>query len=126
MTISRIEEDALEQECVRCKQKTAVSFDDIEVGLQRGKRFYESIIQIPPCPQCAAVEYLIRSQDDGHPAAGSFGHLHRLLTNTLHARLVKRGRVAEGILPGDITVHEPEEQLEVWFKDGLKLSRGGE
>jgi len=50
-------------------------------------------------------------------------NLHRLLVDTLHARLVNKGRLDESLSPDKVkSLHAPsDDELDRWFKDGLKL-----
>jgi hypothetical protein len=95
------------------------------VGIATNSHINADVVPLPPCESCGAAEYLIPSAEDApdHPAQGSFGHRHVILVDVLHERLVQRGRVTSGI---DIATlkkkkHTPEE-IDRWFKDGLKLS----
>jgi hypothetical protein len=125
MTIREISDNSIEQTCDVCGNVQSCSLDDLTVGLMTENQVNGDVIPIPPCGNCGAVEYLMPSKKDApdHPSPGSFGHRHAILVDVLHERLVQRSRVTNGI---DATTmkkkkHSPEE-INHWFKDGLKLS----
>jgi len=127
MPIRELKDESFEQECSRCGAIRKVTFDEIAVGVERDDHFDGSIIPILPCADCGAAEFLIRSPENEpeHPSPGSFGHLHRLLTDKLHAQLVKTDHLADGY-PSDekpATKEPTDEDLAKWFKNGLKLER---
>jgi hypothetical protein len=67
------------------------------------------------------------AKDGEHPSPGSFAHLHRLLVDTLHARLARQVQAADGA--GAVMALAPEpaaEELERWFKGPLRLRRENE
>ena len=125
MTINEITEQSIEQTCDFCGHVRSSNMDDLTVGIATDNQINADVVSLPPCERCGAAEYLIPSAEDApdHPAPGSFGHRHAILLDVLHERLVQRGRVTSGI---DIATpkkkkHSPEE-INLWFKDGLKLS----
>ena len=127
MTIRELNTDSLKQECAKCGAIRDIDFAEIAVGVEREGQVDDAIVPLPPCSNCGATEYLIRSPKDEpqHPSPGSFGHRHRLLTDKLHARLVAQGKLADGFSTGNApTTKEPgDAELSKWFKDGLKLER---
>ena len=125
MPIREIRETDLEQECIRCGAVLAVAFTELQVGAARSSQIDSKIIPMPACPTCGACEYLIRSPDnEEYPTPGSYGHLHRILVDLLHARLVKAGRVVSGLDAKIVPLREPsQEVIDRWFGKGLKLSR---
>jgi hypothetical protein len=60
-------------------------------------------------------------------APGSFGHLHRLLVDAVHAELVKRKRVIpllkdkQGRVDPTLAKPVATEELARWFPQGLKI-----
>ncbi len=125
MAITEVREDSIDQVCAQCSGVRTIAFSEVEVGVVRDSQADSSIVPLPACLNCEAQEYLLCSRDDeDHPSPGSYGHLHRLLVDTLHGRLVKKGRVAKGLDDKSIPEREPSaEVLAQWFKDGLKLPK---
>jgi len=125
MPIRELRDANLDQECIECGEVRAVAFDEIETGVGQGDQFDSGIVPLPECPKCGAREFLIRSAEgEEHPSPGSYGHLHRLLVDALHARLVKAERVVVGLDPKGVLLREPtEEVIGKWFKGGLVLPR---
>jgi hypothetical protein len=125
MAITEVREDSIDQVCAQCSGVRTIAFSEVEVGMVRDSHADSTIVPLPACLNCGAQEYLLCSRDDQeHPSPGSHGHLHRLLVDTLYGRLVKAGRVVEGLDAKDIPEREPSaEVLAQWFKDGLKLPK---
>jgi hypothetical protein len=69
----------------------------------------DDVVRLPQC-ECGAVEFLAHSlpNETAHPSPGSYGHLHRLLVDHLHA-------VLDGATDGPA-------ELAQWFPDGLRLA----
>lgn len=125
MPIVEIETESIRQRCVRCGSESTRALSDLTLG-SVGEGFVDgNIVPLPPCGKCGAVEFLVRSPEDEpeHPEPGSFGHLHRLLVDHLHAELVIRGDEEELlVLQAKARAVSPE-TLSRWFPDGLKLER---
>ena len=124
MPIKEIRENDLDQECSKCGTINTVADGDIEAGVVRDSNANSNLVALPVCPVCGAAEFLMRSpdQEDEHPSQGSYGHKHKLLTDKLHAKLVGKGRVANGLNAGEVPTKEPPAAvMDKWFKDGLKL-----
>lgn len=126
MPIREIHDRDLEQECIACGRSNMYGFDAITAGIAHEERVDPNIIRLPVCGHCGAQEFLIRSPSkDEHPAPGSYGHLHRLLVDELHARLVNAGRLEGAIDAENIPRHEPNpEILRRYFPERLRLVRG--
>lgn len=124
MAVREIRSADFDQECARCGAVRAVSLSSVEVGVARDNQIDTRVVPLPPCPTCGATEFLIRSPaDEEYPAPGSYGHLHRILVDELHARLVKANQVAKGLDSKTVEVKQPAaEMLGRYFPDGLKLS----
>jgi hypothetical protein len=125
MTVREITETTIEQTCEVCRHDRTLNLDDLDVGIAIEGHINPDVVPLPSCESCGAIEYLIPSAEGApdHPSPGSLGHRHAILVDVLHERLVQRGRVTSGI---DIDMlkkkkHIPEE-IDRWFKDGLKLS----
>jgi hypothetical protein len=126
MAIREIFEDDIEQTCEVCGAVRRVPDTDVVVGVERDGQFDAKVVQLPNCSSCGAREFLIRSADDEpeHPSPGSFGHRHRLMVDALHSKLVKEGRVADGIDPQKAQGRErSSEELDRWFKGRLRAQR---
>ena len=123
MAIREIRVSDFDQECAKCGAVRALTFSSVEVGVARDNQVDGRIIPLPSCASCGATEFLLRSPvGEEHPSQGSYGHKHRLLVDMLHARLVQRGRLAEGLKPAEVPTKEPPAAvIDRWFKDGLRL-----
>ena len=124
MPIREIRTDDLDVECAKCGIITAVADNSIEVGVVRESNINPNLVKLPVCATCGSVEFLMRSPDteEEHPSQGSFGHKHKLLTDKLHAKLVQKGKIANGLQVGDVPTKEPPAAvMDKWFTDGLKL-----
>jgi len=129
MAIHEVIDDAVIQRCANCKQDNRIAIASLTVGIQHGEHRDESLITLPVCPGCGSVEVLRRSaaNEGDHPAPGTFGHLHRMLVDHLHAELVRRDQVAPGfrnvdgrantVLARPLTAGA----IERWFPHGMKL-----
>jgi hypothetical protein len=124
MAIREIRTSDFEQECAKCGGVRAVPFSNVEVGVVRDTQANSKIIPLPACATCGATEFLMRSPDAVvHPAPGSYGHMHSVLVDELHAKLVKANRVANGIDSKTLTLKEPSAETIGWyFPGGLKLA----
>jgi len=131
MAIHEVTPTDVLQRCEACNDEHRVLIDDLEVGVARDEQVDGRLVPMPPCPACGAVEFLVRAPDDEpeHPSQGSFGHLHRMLVDELHAELVTRGRVnaalqdAEGNVPPTLAKPLSTEKRQRWFADGLRARR---
>ena len=123
MPIRELQENQAVQECAACGTTAEVSFSSIFVGAFHDGNGDSGIIPMPICAACGAIEYLVQSRgDESQPEAGTQSHLHRLLVDLLHARLVGAGRVVDGMEAGRVETREPAiDVLETWFGDGLKV-----
>jgi len=128
MALHEINRQHVLQRCSRCDSDNRASLDALEVGVARREDVDDGLVQLPPCPSCRSTEFLIRA-DEGepeNPTPGSFGHLHRLLVDHLHAELLQRGRLHAGLkakLGKRTVVARPltQEARERWFPKGLKI-----
>jgi len=123
MPIRELRTDDLDQECSKCGRVVAVPFTAIAAGISREGQVNTNVMALPACATCGSAEFLLRSPyDEDHPSQGSYGHKHKLLVDKLHAELVQRGRVAEGLKPEDVPTKEPPTAvMDKWFKNGLRL-----
>jgi hypothetical protein len=128
MAIHEVTEDAVVQRCASCKRDNRIAIASLRVGVEHGDHRDESLIPLPVCPGCGSVEVLRRSADNegDHPAPGTFGHLHRMLVDHLHAELVQRDQVAPAFRTNgrcDTVLARPltASAIERWFPRGMKL-----
>jgi hypothetical protein len=123
MLVREINAADLDQEFIKCGSVVTVSLTAITAGLSRSGQVNPNVVSLPVCATCGSAEFLLRSPDEEeHPSQDSYGHKHKLLVDKLHAKLVQRGRVAEGLKPEDVPTKElPAAVIDKWFKDGLKL-----
>ena len=131
MAIHEVTTTDVLQRCEACDDEHRILIDDLEVGVVRDQQVDGRLVPMPPCPVCGAVEFLVRAPDDEpeHPSQGSFGHLHRMLVDELHADLVTRGRTnaalrdAEGGIPTNLAKPLSTEKRERWFSKGMRARR---
>lgn len=124
MPIREIRTDDLDLECAKCGAIITVPDSVIEVGVVRETNINPNLVALPVCATCGSAEFLLRSPDgeEDHPSQGSFGHKHKLLADKLHAKLVQKGRIANGLQAEDVPTKEPPAAvMDKWFTDGLKL-----
>jgi hypothetical protein len=130
MAIYELNSTALVQRCGKCAAENKVALDTLTVGVARDEQTDALVVPLPPCPACKSSEFLIRSADGEptHPAPGSFGHLHRLLVDQVHAELVKRKRVLpslkdkHGAVRGGVGKPVAATELKRWFPSGMKIA----
>jgi hypothetical protein len=125
MAIREIRETNFEQECAKCGAVRNLNLSAVEVGIARENQVDSRVIPLPACPTCGATEFLLRSPTgEEYPTPGCYGHLHRLLVDSLHAKLVKANRVVNGIDAKTVPLSEPTtEAIGRYFPSGLKLPR---
>jgi len=126
MPVSEIFADRIEQECIPCGDIHDVLFTAFTVGVKRETQINGKFMQLPPCPVCGAVEFLVASPDDEpeYPSQGSFGHKHKLLVDKLHGQMVRAGRLLNELDPATLLNKEPtDETMQQWFPGGMKLQR---
>lgn len=134
MAIHEVTTSDVLQRCEACEDEHRILIDDLEVSVARDQQVDGRLVPMPPCPACSAVEFLVRAPDDEpeHPSQGSFGHLHRMLVDELHADLVTRGKVnaalrdAEGGIPKNLAKPLSTERRDRWFSKGLRARRAVE
>ena len=129
MAIYEVTDSEVVQRCGRCAAENRIALDTLEVGVARDEQTDASVVPLPACPTCRSTEFLLRSPNDepAHPAPGSFGHLHRLLVDEMHAELVKRKKVIpllkdnQGRVDPKLAKPVAAEELARWFPQGLKI-----
>lgn len=129
MAIEEVMGTELLQRCAGCGAVNRVHFDALVVGVACGDCVDEHVVPLPSCPSCSSTEFLIRTSAGvtDHPSSGSFGHLHRVLVDHVHAELVGRRQVIPSLLDA---AGEPRKGLcrppsadavSRWFKQGLRI-----
>ena len=129
MSIHEMTSTEVLQRCGKCAAENRIALDTLEVGVARDEQTDGSVVPLPACPTCRSTEFLLRSPNDepAHPAPGSFGHLHRLLVDEMHAELVKRKKVIpllkdnQGRVDPKLAKPVAAEELGRWFPQGLKI-----
>lgn len=129
MAIYEVTDSEVVQRCGKCGTENRLALDALEVGVAREEQMDPSVVPLPACPTCRSSEFLFRSPDvePTHPAPGSFGHLHRLLVDEVHAELVKRKKVIpllkdkEGRVDPKLAKPVAAEERSRWFPQGLKI-----
>lgn len=129
MSIHEMTSTEVLQRCGKCAAENRIALDTLEVGVARDEQTDGSVVPLPACPTCRSTEFLLRSPNDepAHPAPGSFGHLHRLLVDEMHAELVKRKKVIpllkdnQGRVDPKLAKPVAAEELARWFPQGLKI-----
>jgi hypothetical protein len=99
MAIYEVTSTEVVQRCAKCGAENRIAIAGLTAGAGSESQTDARVIALPTCPTCRSTEFLIRSQDDEpeYPAQGSFGHLHRMLVDSLHAALVKADKVAPSL-----------------------------
>jgi len=129
MSIHEMNATEVLQRCGKCAAENRITLDSLEVGVARDDQTDAAVVPLPACPTCRSTEFLLRSRDDEpvHPAPGSFGHLHRMLVDEVHAELVKRKRVIpslkdkQGRVDAQLAKPVVAEDVARWFPQGLKI-----
>lgn len=129
MSIHEMNATEVLQHCGKCAAENRIALDSLEVGVARDDQTDATVVSLPACPTCRSTEFLLRSPDDepAHPAPGSFGHLHRMLVDEVHAELVKRKKVIPLLKDPlgfvDLALAKPIAASDVarWFPQGLKI-----
>lgn len=130
MPVLELTDDTISQHCSVCGADRHVALTSLLDG-RHGTTPVDvtaDVVRLPPCEGCGGVEFLIRSAETEppHPSPGSFGHLHRLLVDELHSRLVQQ-RAPSALK--ELTLKTPapsrrgptQEELQTWFPQGLRI-----
>jgi hypothetical protein len=129
MSIHELNSTDVLQSCGKCAAENRITLDSIEIGVARDDQTDATVVPLPACPTCRSTEFLLRSPDNepAHPALGSFGHLHRMLVDEVHAELVKRKQVIpllkdkQGRVDPKLAKPVAAEDVARWFPQGLKI-----
>lgn len=122
MPIRELFTDHIEQECYPCGAVRDVKLADFTVGVKRAEHVSGQLMQLPPCPVCGAVEFLVASSEQAALTPGSFSHKHRLLVGALYAQMVRAGRHLGELGPASLSdIEPPADALKEWFPSGLRL-----
>ena len=94
MPIEELTSEDVLQRCTMCQSTARLKLATLSLGV--GSTFADDvdgrIVRLPPCPICKAEEFLIRSTDVAPATPESYGDLHQLLVDQLHASVAKLGR----------------------------------
>ena len=126
MAIVELTDEHIEQVCETCGTVRTIDLNAVIAGIKREDQINPMIVQMAPCANCGSKEFFIGSTQDEpeHPSPGSYGHRHRLLVDILRSRLVKSGKIVEGMDPDNDKGREPTPQeIDRWFKGKLRLKR---
>jgi len=113
MPIVTLTASSIDHVCAGCGRTLQVRLDELRLGVsvETEQRANKDVIRLPACPDCGAVEHLLRSwappaevsTDVGAGAeagdgagAGGHRHEHRRVVNRLAAMLKDKGRVDKG------------------------------
>ena len=123
MPIEELTNEEVLQRCSVCQTSTRSKLATLSLGV--GSTVADDldgrVVRLPPCPKCKAEEFLIRSDATPAAAPATYGDLHRLLVDQLHASLVKKGRL-DARLKTVPTLSDLDPNLvKTFFADGLKL-----
>jgi hypothetical protein len=122
MPIEELTSEEVLQRCSMCQTATRSKLATLSLGV--GSAVADDldgrVVRLPPCPKCKAEEFLIRSAAAPTSAPKSYGDLHRLLVDQLHASLVKQGRFDARLAAPALADADPLVVKE-FFPDGLKL-----
>lgn len=129
MSIHEVTESDVLQRCAGCGDEHRVPIDALEVGVARDDQVDPFLVPMPPCAVCGSTEFLVRAPDNEpeYPSPGSFGHLHRMLIDHLHAELVRRDKVvaplrdSERRAPASLGRPLTTEARERWFPRGMRI-----
>lgn len=129
MALNEITDVDVRLRCGRCSVDTRVAITTLVVGVVRNGTPDERVIALPACATCASNEFLMRTPDDdpAYPAPGSYGHLHRMLVDHLHADLINRDKmiteVRTKIGTNKAAFIRPltADLIARWFPAGLKI-----
>jgi hypothetical protein len=122
MPIEELTSEEVLQRCSVCQTATRSKLQTLSLGV--GSTVADDldgrVVRLPACPKCKAEEFLIRSEGAPPATPGSYGDLHRLLVDQLHASLAKLGRFDSRLRVPALVDLDPATVKE-FFPDGFKL-----
>lgn len=125
MPITELTSDSTRQQCASCSAEQEILLARLAAGTNRDGVIDLYIIALPTCPGCGAREFLIRTPDPAELARarpGSYSHVHRLLVDRLHHRLVDQDRIVQGADRRTMaTLERTDRELETWLPAGSRL-----
>jgi len=123
MPIEELTNEEVLQRCSLCQTATRSKLVALSLGV--GSAVADDldggVVRLPPCPKCKAEEFLIRSQAPPTAAPTTYGDLHRLLVDQLHASLAKLGRLDARLKKVPTLTDLDPVVVKAFFPDGLKL-----
>jgi hypothetical protein len=126
MPIESISTKSVQQRCIHCRQARALELEQLEIGILEAGGTAATVVSLPACAGCQTVEFLFGSSDaqPEHPSPGSYGHLHGLLVNRLHAELLDADQVSDESRSRTPRLKRPsDEVLARWFPHRLTLDQ---
>lgn len=126
MAIYELADDEAVQRCERCGSEHRIPLSSLQVGAGQGGYVDGEVVRLPRCSTCGATEFLVRSADgEAHPSPGTFGHLHRLLVDHLHTRLVEHAQLNPELARSGRALRAGARMTEAdraqWFPRGMKI-----
>jgi hypothetical protein len=123
MPIEELTNEEVLQRCSLCQTATRSKLVTLSLGV--GSTVADdldgSVVRLPPCPKCKAEEFLIRSEVPPAASPTTYGDLHRLLVDQLHASLAKLGRLDARLKKVPTLTDLDPALVKTFFPDGLKL-----
>lgn len=123
MPIEELTNEEVLQRCSLCQTATRSKLATLSLGV--GSTVADDldgrVVRLPPCPKCKAEEFLIRSEVSPTSAPSTYGDLHRLLVDQLHASLAKQGRFDARLKKVPTLSDLDPTVVKTFFPDGLKL-----
>lgn len=94
MPIFKADATSIYKACANCGTEQIIHYSSLEAGLCdiESNRTNPNTSRLQPCPNCGAVEFLIRTWDV-HPDQESHSAKHRALVNRIYKILIGMGRV---------------------------------
>ena len=96
MSIKQLKNDSMTQGCAKCGAERDISYSDLELGIEVDSEagFKDTnVIALPPCDECGAKEFLLRTWDKSSDPGTSTRLLHRKAVNTLAKNFKEMGRI---------------------------------
>jgi hypothetical protein len=126
MPIQSLSARSLQQRCIACGALRSIGLEQLETGILSEHEDAASVVVLPTCNGCGSVEFLFGSSEDQpeHTSPGSYGHLHRLLVNQLHAELLDADQISAESRSRTPRLKRPGDSvLAQWFPHGLTIDQ---
>ncbi len=123
MPIEELTNEEVLRRCSVCQTATRSKLTTLFLGV--GSTVADDVdgrvVRLAPCPTCKSEEFLIRSEAAAGPGPGTYGALHRLMVDQLHATLLKLGRLDARLTNVPTMTDLDPSVVKAVFPDGLKL-----